>query len=79
MKAGKKYYFEVTINKGLLTKVGIARPDASTEEAFCDSGKGWGLYNGELRHASNSSGIKYGMTLREKDVVGILLDTVEVS
>lgn len=60
-------------------KIGVARPDASVEEAFCDSSKGWGIYNGELRHSSNSSGAKYGTSLRENDVIGVYLDMVEVN
>jgi len=59
--------------------VGVARPDVSVEEAFCDSSKGWGIYNGEIRHSSNSSGTKYGTAFKENDVIGVYLDMIEVS
>jgi len=76
-KAGRKYYFEVTITKGKLIKLGVARPDANLEEAFCDGSKGWALYNGELRHSSNSTGTKYGTPFKENDIIGVYLDMIE--
>jgi hypothetical protein len=39
--------------------------------------KGWGIYNGELRHNSNSTGPKYGTALANNDIVGVALDMVE--
>lgn len=32
-------------------------------KAFSDFQTGWALYNGELRHNSNSSGLKYGKSI----------------
>lgn len=29
-------------------------------QAFSDNEEGWAIYNGEVRHNSNSSGKKYG-------------------
>lgn len=74
--AGNRYYFEIKILKGTLIKVGIARPNALIEEvnliknaaiinklsfkAFSDNEDGWAIYNGEVRHNSNSTGKKYG-------------------
>jgi len=40
---------------------------------------GWAIYNGELRHNSNSSGPKYGSTIQAGDVIGVLVDMAEVS
>ena len=36
--------------------------------------KGWGIYNGELRHNSNSTGPKYGQALNTGDLIGVALD-----
>ena len=47
------------------------------DNAFCDTLSGWGIYNGELRHNSNSTGAKYGTQLKEGDIIGIALDMVE--
>jgi hypothetical protein len=47
------------------------------EGAFCDSAMGWGIYNGELRHNSNSIGPKYGSQLAEGDILGVALDMVD--
>ena len=68
----------MTITKGKLIKLGVARPDANLEEAFCDGSKGWAIYNGELRHSSNASGTKYGTAFKEGDVIGVYLDMIEV-
>jgi hypothetical protein len=46
-------------------------------QAFSDSVKGWGVYNGELRHNSNSTGPKYGTQLSSNDIIGVALDMVE--
>ena len=48
-------------------------------QAFSDSCTGWALYNGELRHNSNSQGDKYGGSLHPGDTVGVHLDMIEVS
>ena len=48
-------------------------------QAFSDSMDGWAYYNGELRHGSNNEGQKYGEVINAGDVIGILLDTIEVS
>lgn len=74
---GGRYYFEIFINKGHLLKIGVCRPDVGLEEAFSDTAKGWGIYNGELRHNSNSTGPKYGYQLKTGDIVGVALDMVE--
>ena len=47
-------------------------------KAFSDSERGWAIYNGELRHNSNSSGSKYGSTYKNGDVIGVFVDMVEV-
>ena len=39
---------------------------------------GWAIYNGELRHNSNSTGPKYGSAIAPGDVIGVMLDMVEV-
>ena len=36
------------------------------------------MYNGELRHNSNSTGIKYGAPIKTNDTVGIMFDSIEV-
>ena len=59
-----------------MIKIGVARPDAKLTEAFCDSAEGWGFYNGELRHNSNSSGKKYGESLKPGNVLGVMLDMI---
>lgn len=48
-------------------------------KAFCDTLDGWAIYNGEVRHGSNSSGAKYGRQLKVGDTVSIMVDMVEVS
>jgi hypothetical protein len=76
--AGGKYYFEIFINKGQLMKIGVCRPSPlNLEEAFCDTVHGWGIYNGETRHNSNSTGPKYGSALQAGDIVGVAVDMVE--
>jgi len=35
------------------------------------------MYNGELRHNSNSTGSKYGVPTKSNDTVGIMFDTIE--
>lgn len=47
-------------------------------QAFSDSSFGWAIYNGELRHNSNSSGSKYGSSIAAGDIIGVMLDMVEV-
>lgn len=47
-------------------------------QAFSDYKTGWALYNGELRHNSNSSGQKYGKTINAGDVIGVAVDMIEV-
>lgn len=76
-QAGGRYYFELFINKGQLIKIGVCRLDINLEEAFSDTLKGWGIYNGELRHNSNSTGPKYGTQLSSNDIIGVALDMVE--
>lgn len=46
-------------------------------KAFSDTVKGWGIYNGELRHNSNSTGPKYGTSLNTGDLIGVGLDMIE--
>ena len=65
------------LNQGHLVKIGVCRKDASSEQAFSDTEGGWAIYNGELRHGSNSSGPKYGSTVAAGDVIGVLVDMVE--
>ena len=36
------------------------------------------MYNGELRHNSNSTGSKYGVPTKSNDTVGIMFDSIEV-
>jgi hypothetical protein len=50
---------------------------ASFDEAFCDTTKGWAIYNGETRHNSNSTGPKYGSALQPGDIIGVALDMVD--
>ena len=47
-------------------------------QAFSDSANGWAIYNGELRHNSNSSGPKYGSSIQAGDIIGVMLDMSEV-
>ena len=47
-------------------------------QAFSDSEDGWAFYKGELRHGSNNDGEKYGSAIEAGDVVGVLLDTIQV-
>jgi hypothetical protein len=54
-------------------------PKLLNVKAFSDTDKGWAIYNGELRHNSNSSGAKYGQTYKQGDVIGVYLDMIEVS
>ena len=62
-----------------MIKIGVARKDIDPEVAFCDTEHGWGIYNGELRHASNTAGVKYGSgsTMKTGDTIGVMLDMVE--
>jgi hypothetical protein len=46
MYAGNKYYFEITICKGHLFKIGVCRKDAPYEKAFSDTDEGWAIFNG---------------------------------
>ena len=48
-------------------------------QAFSDTSKGWALYNGELRHGSNSTGPKYGQAVQAGDIIGVHLDMIEVT
>lgn len=76
-KPGGKYYFEVFIIKGNLIKIGVSRDSINFEEAFSDSLNGWAIYNGELRHNSNSKGQKYGSGISQGNTVGVALDMTE--
>ncbi len=40
--------------------------------------EGWALYNGEVRHGSNSSGSKFGKPFNEGDFIGVLFDSEKV-
>jgi hypothetical protein len=61
-----------------LLKIGVSRPDINGyDEAFCDTTKGWAIYNGETRHNSNSTGPKYGSALQPGDTLGVALDMVD--
>lgn len=77
MEQGGRYYFQVLIKHGSLVKIGVSRKDINMEQAFCDNNNGWAIYNGELRHGSNSTGSKFGRPLTAGDHVGVLLDTIE--
>lgn len=86
LTAGGKYYFAVKVLEGSRIKIGVASFQQNLEQvslnlmqAFCDTELGWGIYNGESRHGSNSSGTKYGRILKVGDIVGVMLDTIEVS
>ena len=75
---GGRYYFEVFINKGQLIKIGVSRPNITNlESAFCDTNEGWAIYNGQTRHASNSTGPNYGTQLAAGDIIGVALDMHE--
>jgi hypothetical protein len=75
--AGGRYYFELFINKGQLIKIGVCRPNiVNLEEAFSDNPNGWGIYNGETRHNSNSTGPKYGKQLTSGDTLGVSVDMI---
>lgn len=76
--AGGRYYFELFLNKGQLVKIGVCRPTPlNLEEAFCDTVNGWGIYNGETRHNSNSTGSKYGVQLQTGDILGVAVDMID--
>ncbi|TNV76303.1 hypothetical protein FGO68_gene7058 [Halteria grandinella] len=77
MVRGGRYFFQVKLVHGTLMKVGIARKGVSTEHAFSDGANGWAIYNGELRHNSNSTGDKYGKSFYTGDIVGVYLDMIE--
>ena len=49
--------------------MGVCRPNIKLEGAFSDTVNGWGIYNGELRHNSNSTGQKYGAQLKSGDTI----------
>ena len=53
---GEKYYFEISIKKGNLVKIGVSRRISNLNGAFCDTKDGWAIYNGETRHNSNALG-----------------------
>lgn len=74
---GEKYFFQIQINKGSLIKIGVSRKDIELAQAFSDTESGWAIYNGELRHKSNSSGQKYGTTVGNGDVIGVMLDMIK--
>ncbi|CDW75184.1 spry domain containing protein [Stylonychia lemnae] len=67
---GGRYYFQVQLNQGNLVKIGVSRKDILSDSAFSDTSTGWAIYNGELRHNSNSSGPKYGSSIQAGDVIG---------
>ena len=62
-----------------MIKIGVCRTHVKTSEAFSDTMDGWAIYDGQLRHNSNSSGKKYGTKLKEGDVIGVMLDMIKVS
>ena len=74
---GERYYFQISVVKGRLLKIGVSRRDVDLEEAFCNTEHGWAIYNGELRHNSTSSGKKYGEKLKAGDLIGVLVDMVD--
>lgn len=85
MPKGGRYFFQVQVIRGVLLKIGVSKAGANPDkvrkssiklQAFCDTDEGWGMYNGELRHASNQQGSKYGEPLKEGDVVGVMLDSI---
>ena len=76
---GGRYFFQVQIVKGILIKIGVSVAGINPDKAFCDTDEGWAFYNGETRHASNQLGQKYGEPLKEGDVVGVMLDSEQVS
>lgn len=47
-------------------------------QAFSDTAIGWAIYNGELRHNSNSTGVKYGTSISPGDIIGVMLDMIDV-
>ena len=75
---GDKYYFEIYITKGSLIKIGVSRPTVQLNEAFSDTKDGWAIYNGQLRHNSNSTGKNYGGTITKGDTIGVMLDMIKV-
>jgi hypothetical protein len=61
-----------------LLKIGVCRPAPfKFDEAFSDSVHGWGIYNGETRHNSNSTGPKYGTQIQTGDIIGVALDMID--
>ena len=86
LQPGLKYYFEVSVISGS-PKVGVSRSTANINQvrelsksiqAFSDGPDGWAIYNGELRHKSNSTGAKYGKQIQAGDIVGVMLDMIDV-
>ena len=60
MLRGGKYYFEISLLKGDLLKIGICKQDSPFEQnSFCDDYRGWAVYNGELRHGMNGTQKKF--------------------
>ncbi|KAM3133207.1 hypothetical protein pb186bvf_014635 [Paramecium bursaria] len=75
---GNRYYFEIVIDKGSLIKIGVCTVNGVfKDQAFSDTEDGWAIYNGELRHNSNSTGKKYGKAYKTGDVIGVYLDMID--
>lgn len=86
-REGCRYFFQIEVVAGN-PKIGVCRGTANIDrvyflmlirkQAFSDGDDGWGIYNGELRHKSNSTGTKYGKNLQAGDIVGVMLDMIDV-
>ncbi|CAD8080475.1 unnamed protein product [Paramecium sonneborni] len=75
---GYKYYYEIKILKGSLIKIGVCTKNGLfQDQAFSDNEEGWAIYNGELRHNSNSSGNKYGKQYKKGDIIGVMLNMID--
>ncbi|CAK80296.1 unnamed protein product (macronuclear) [Paramecium tetraurelia] len=51
--------------------------NAPPKQAFSDNEEGWAIYNGELRHNSNSTGNKYGKQYKKGDIIGVMLNMID--
>ena len=67
------------IDKSRRSKCAQIRDIIGCLKAFCDSSDGWAFYNGELRHGNKNNGPRYGQAVNKGDMVGVKLDTIEVS
>ena len=79
-----KWYWEITPNSGLSVgsttnqiMIGIAKPNAPQSPAtgtFYNSADGWGYYYNTGDKWNNGSGVSYGATYTNNDVIGVAFD-----